>query len=426
MFTNLGERTYHSRAGGTAPTRHVGKLSQKACVDGPQVAFVVGPEGEEIHCDEHGRVKVQFPWNRYAEPNDTASCWVRVAQGWAGAQVASKQLARNLSITMVVAFVHPDNDGLYLERDDATRAQHRRWRRDMQNLSQSQAQLTGRLSLPMSPGARANTHRDIARLEQEQRALALNEPKRFTAGGGSQASAGVLADLGLGELREQHRQRLGKATANAAAVRQRMQRWVNARGIGGLPLLIAAINLANVTNTLLDAEKDGVDREEMTTLASQASYATAAVMSLWVMPYWQLHAKSLAPLRGSMISITGAGISAWKAAGQSNVSRIAAKLATRVAGLAAFAAIGAGVETWQIAQQYGNASGDDERVALIAKGLTTTGMAIVGGAQLFGAAAGRRPLVRVWLDNGALGALGDAGAQRGLSAFLSLSRTLPP
>ncbi|MBD3895999.1 type VI secretion system tip protein VgrG, partial [Halomonas sp. ML-15] len=38
----------------------------KPRVDGPQVAFVVGPEGEEIHCDEHGRVKVQFPWDRYA------------------------------------------------------------------------------------------------------------------------------------------------------------------------------------------------------------------------------------------------------------------------------------------------------------------------------------------------------------------------
>ncbi|MFU3250216.1 contractile injection system protein, VgrG/Pvc8 family, partial [Pseudomonas paraeruginosa] len=28
---------------------------------GPQVATVVGPEGEEFHVDEHGRVKVQFP-----------------------------------------------------------------------------------------------------------------------------------------------------------------------------------------------------------------------------------------------------------------------------------------------------------------------------------------------------------------------------
>ncbi|SNY96349.1 T6SS effector BTH_I2691 family protein [Halomonas sp. hl-4] len=307
----------------------------------------------------------------------------------AGAQVASQQLVRNLSITMVVAFVHPDNDGLYLEQHDAARAQHRRWRRDMQRLSQSKAHLKGRLSLPMSPRGRANIHREITHLEQEQRLLALNEPKRFTAGGGSQASAGVLADLGFGELREQHQQRFGRATANAAAARQRMQRWINARGIGGLPLLIAAINLANVTNTLLDAEKDGVDREEMTTLASQASYATSAVMSLWVIPYWQRHAKNLAPLRDSMTRITGVGISAWKTAGQSNAARIAGKLASRVAGLAAFAAIGAGVESWQIWQQRKDSTSKEERQALTGKFLMTSIMTGVGGVQLVGAAVGR-------------------------------------
>ncbi|KJG01259.1 type VI secretion protein VgrG, partial [Photobacterium angustum] len=31
----------------------------KPRVDGPQIAMVVGPEGEEIYCDEYGRVKVQ-------------------------------------------------------------------------------------------------------------------------------------------------------------------------------------------------------------------------------------------------------------------------------------------------------------------------------------------------------------------------------
>ncbi|MBZ5488527.1 type VI secretion system tip protein VgrG, partial [Halomonas aquamarina] len=67
---------------GDAPWRATS--NPKPRVDGPQVAFVVGPKGEEIHCDEHGRVKVQFPWDRYAEPNETASCWVRVAQGWVG------------------------------------------------------------------------------------------------------------------------------------------------------------------------------------------------------------------------------------------------------------------------------------------------------------------------------------------------------
>ncbi len=37
----------------------------KPLVDGPQSAVVTGPEGEEIFCDEHGRVRVKFNWDRY-------------------------------------------------------------------------------------------------------------------------------------------------------------------------------------------------------------------------------------------------------------------------------------------------------------------------------------------------------------------------
>ncbi|MNF44033.1 hypothetical protein D3C84_251380 [compost metagenome] len=36
-------------------------LRDKPCIDGPQIATVVGPPGEEIYCDEWGRGKVQFP-----------------------------------------------------------------------------------------------------------------------------------------------------------------------------------------------------------------------------------------------------------------------------------------------------------------------------------------------------------------------------
>ncbi|APX91579.1 type IV secretion protein Rhs [Halomonas sp. 1513] len=81
----------------------------KPRVDGPQVAFVVGPEGEEIHCDEHGRVKVQFPWDRYAEPDDTASCWIRVAQGWAGGGYGSIAIPR-IGHEVVVSFLEGDPD----------------------------------------------------------------------------------------------------------------------------------------------------------------------------------------------------------------------------------------------------------------------------------------------------------------------------
>ncbi|MGY3900833.1 type VI secretion system tip protein TssI/VgrG, partial [Aeromonas sp. 25-AL00135] len=66
----------------------------KPMVDGPQIAIVVGPEGEEIYCDEHGRVKLQFPWDRYGSSNDQSSCWVRVSQGWAGGQYGMMAIPR--------------------------------------------------------------------------------------------------------------------------------------------------------------------------------------------------------------------------------------------------------------------------------------------------------------------------------------------
>ncbi len=51
---------------------------------GPQTAIVVGKSGEEIWTDEHGRIKVQFHWDRYGKRDENSSCWVRVAQIWAG------------------------------------------------------------------------------------------------------------------------------------------------------------------------------------------------------------------------------------------------------------------------------------------------------------------------------------------------------
>jgi type VI secretion system secreted protein VgrG len=47
-------------------------------------ATVVGPEGEEIHTDVHGRVRVRFHWDRGDTPPEQASCWIRVCQSWAG------------------------------------------------------------------------------------------------------------------------------------------------------------------------------------------------------------------------------------------------------------------------------------------------------------------------------------------------------
>ncbi|WP_244846757.1 type VI secretion system Vgr family protein [Caballeronia sp. SL2Y3] len=60
-------------------------LLPKPRIDGPHIATVTGPAGEEIHTDQHGRVKVQFAWDREGKNDEHSSCWIRVAQNWAGA-----------------------------------------------------------------------------------------------------------------------------------------------------------------------------------------------------------------------------------------------------------------------------------------------------------------------------------------------------
>ena len=47
-------------------------------------AVVTGPGGEEIHTDEHCRIKVQLHWDRGGQYGADASCFVRVVQPWAG------------------------------------------------------------------------------------------------------------------------------------------------------------------------------------------------------------------------------------------------------------------------------------------------------------------------------------------------------
>ncbi|WP_194439834.1 type VI secretion system tip protein VgrG, partial [Vibrio fluminensis] len=81
----------------------------KPQVDGPMIAIVVGPEGEEIYCDEHGRVKLHFPWDRYSGGNEQSSCWVRVSQGWAGAQYGFMAVPR-IGHEVIVEFLHGDPD----------------------------------------------------------------------------------------------------------------------------------------------------------------------------------------------------------------------------------------------------------------------------------------------------------------------------
>ncbi|EKS4618595.1 type VI secretion system tip protein VgrG [Salmonella enterica] len=81
----------------------------KPSVDGPQSAIVTGPEGEEIFCDEHGRVRVRFHWDRYCPGNEDSSCWIRVSQAWAGAGFGNLAIPR-VGQEVIVDFLNGDPD----------------------------------------------------------------------------------------------------------------------------------------------------------------------------------------------------------------------------------------------------------------------------------------------------------------------------
>ena len=70
---------------------------------------MTGPEGEEIHTDKYGRIKVQFHWDRVGENDENTTCWIRVAQTWAGKGWGAWVLPR-IGMEVVVVFEEGDPD----------------------------------------------------------------------------------------------------------------------------------------------------------------------------------------------------------------------------------------------------------------------------------------------------------------------------
>lgn len=85
------------------------QVTPRPVVAGPHTALVVGPSGEEIHTDRHGRVKVQFHWDRKGENDDKSTCFIRVAQAMAGKNWGAIYLPR-IGMEVVVDFLEGDPD----------------------------------------------------------------------------------------------------------------------------------------------------------------------------------------------------------------------------------------------------------------------------------------------------------------------------
>jgi type VI secretion system secreted protein VgrG len=88
---------------------HPPLTTQRPVIAGTQTATVVGKAGEEIWTDQYGRVVVQFHWDQLGTNDEKSSCWVRVAQGWAGNLWGSIFIPR-IGQEVVVSFLEGNPD----------------------------------------------------------------------------------------------------------------------------------------------------------------------------------------------------------------------------------------------------------------------------------------------------------------------------
>ncbi|MBE0464604.1 MAG: T6SS effector BTH_I2691 family protein [Halomonadaceae bacterium] len=300
----------------------------------------------------------------------------------AGGQVSLEKTAKALWHPVMVVLTHPDLASSRLVLDLEYEIKLREW-------YDTSWRITAQIN---DANKQKNTNR-ANRLEQQRHVHAFEKPNRVAAAdnsldldkSGNQVRANNLATVGLYEQRTIERLRF---TDGANAARRYMVGFIERMG-GGMPLLIAGLNLYNFKEAARTANVEGVDAAEARNLVANAGFAAGATMSLWVMPFWNKHATQQFKLSGGMTAVAKAGITEWVGEGRHQAARLAGKLATRVAGLSAIGAISAGLDTWSSYSDYGDATSTSERVALGFKMAASGAMTVTATAQIVGATMAR-------------------------------------
>jgi type VI secretion system secreted protein VgrG len=106
-----GEELYESEFvafPNTVPFR-APRVTLKPLIYSTQTAIVTTKSGEEIWCDEYGSIKVHFHWDQRGTKDEKSSCWIRVAQLWAGNKWGGVFTPR-IGMEVVVTFLDGDPD----------------------------------------------------------------------------------------------------------------------------------------------------------------------------------------------------------------------------------------------------------------------------------------------------------------------------
>ncbi|PSS59103.1 T6SS effector BTH_I2691 family protein [Pseudomonas sp. BBP2017] len=245
--------------------------------------------------------------------------------------------------------------------------------------------------------------RSLQAYEEQLKALFLKRPNQVIAqaSGSTRLNAsleqinGWLADLGQAEVRAQLK------LAGTQDYLRRTKAWM-AQNLGNaLPALLVGLNAWNLWNTAKQAQNDGrFTADEWRTLGANAAYTANAIAALWVGPAWSRAGGMAAELGNRTLKVAEAGYSKWlgqtkTASAGGSQAAVANEFATVSKGLilrtvtwAALGAVAAGLEAWQISEDAGGATSEEEKALLWTKFGVVFGMSIAATTQLVGAGLG--------------------------------------
>lgn len=283
-------------------------------------------------------------------------------------------------------------------------SEYQAWQMKLSTLNKKMKGARGVLERPGAAYDQRSARISMQAFEEELKSLFLTRPNQLVAkaSGSTRLSAGVpkinnwLADLGRSELASQLK------TVGTTEYVTRTKTWMGQNLGNALPALLAGLNVWNSFNIAKQAQNDGdFTKAEWRNFGSAAAYAANAIAALWVGPAWsragtmslQVGEKTLKLAQASYIQWIDEAKTAAKTSGVGSAEATAAnKIATYSKGLifrtvtwAFFGAIATGVEAFQISEDVGDATSQEEKFLLWSKFGVVLGMSLIASGQLVGA-----------------------------------------